>query len=108
MARATPCRRPPLTYPALSLNLSSIQVLTGFLGSGKTTLLNHLLTQPHCKRLAIIENEFGEVDVDSELVAITDNSLTSSCPTTSTAERIVSLSNGCLCCTAGATSSMPG
>jgi G3E family GTPase len=70
------------------------KVLTGFLGSGKTTLLNHLLTQPHGKRLAIIENEFGEIDIDSELVAVKNDPSTSS-----SAETIVSLANGCLCCT---------
>ena len=43
-------------------------VLTGFLGSGKTTLLNHVLTAQHGKRIAVIENEFGEVGVDDALV----------------------------------------
>lgn len=46
-----------------------VTVLTGFLGAGKTTLLNHLLTENHGKRIAVIENEFGEVDVDGKLVA---------------------------------------
>ena len=46
-----------------------VTVLTGFLGSGKTTLLNHILTAPHGKKLAVIENEFGEVGVDDELLA---------------------------------------
>ncbi|XP_028783971.1 COBW domain-containing protein 1-like, partial [Neltuma alba] len=44
-------------------------VITGFLGSGKTTLLNHILTSQHGKRIAVIENEFGEVDIDGSLVA---------------------------------------
>ncbi|KHG21470.1 COBW domain-containing 1 [Gossypium arboreum] len=44
-------------------------VITGFLGSGKTTLLNHILTAQHGKRIAVIENEFGEVDIDGSLVA---------------------------------------
>ena len=44
------------------------QVLTGFLGSGKTTLLNHILTQQHGKKLAVIENEFGEVGIDDDLL----------------------------------------
>lgn len=48
------------------------QVITGFLGSGKTTLLNHILTGTHGKRIAVIENEFGEIDIDSELVASTE------------------------------------
>ena len=42
-----------------------VTVLTGFLGSGKTTLLNHILTEAHGQKLAIIENEFGEVRIDS-------------------------------------------
>ena len=41
-----------------------VTVLTGFLGSGKTTLLNHILTQEHGKKLAVIENEFGDVGID--------------------------------------------
>jgi Ni2+-binding GTPase involved in maturation of urease and hydrogenase len=45
-----------------------VTVLTGFLGSGKTTLLNRILTEQHGKRIAVIENEFGEVGVDQELV----------------------------------------
>ncbi|KAI0488390.1 hypothetical protein KFK09_028221 [Dendrobium nobile] len=64
-------------------------VITGFLGSGKTTLLNHILTAQHGKRIAVIENEFGEVDIDSTLVA--DHS--------SVAEDIIMVNNGCLCCT---------
>ncbi|XP_039121209.1 P-loop guanosine triphosphatase YjiA-like isoform X3 [Dioscorea cayenensis subsp. rotundata] len=65
-------------------------VITGFLGSGKTTLLNHILTSQHGKRIAVIENEFGEVDIDSSLVANH-----SSVP----GEDIVMVNNGCLCCT---------
>ncbi|XP_058084859.1 uncharacterized protein LOC131232563 [Magnolia sinica] len=64
-------------------------VITGFLGSGKTTLLNHILTAQHGKRIAVIENEFGEVDIDSSLVA----------NHSSVAEDIVMVNNGCLCCT---------
>ena len=45
-----------------------VTVLTGFLGSGKTTLLNHILTEQHGKRIAVIENEFGEVGIDDGLV----------------------------------------
>ncbi|GAB4834809.1 hypothetical protein Ancab_033077 [Ancistrocladus abbreviatus] len=64
-------------------------VITGFLGSGKTTLVNHILTAQHGKRIAVIENEFGEVDIDGSLVA-----------SHSTAnEDIVMVNNGCLCCT---------
>jgi G3E family GTPase len=45
-----------------------VTVLTGFLGSGKTTLLNRILSEKHGKRIAVIENEFGEVGVDHQLV----------------------------------------
>ena len=45
-----------------------VTVLTGFLGSGKTTLLNHLLTANHGKKLAVIENEFGEGGIDDQLL----------------------------------------
>ncbi|KAK9667737.1 hypothetical protein RND81_13G008000 [Saponaria officinalis] len=64
-------------------------VITGFLGSGKTTLLNHILTAQHGKRIAVIENEFGEVDIDGSLVASHSSSN----------EDIVMVNNGCLCCT---------
>jgi len=62
-----------------------ITILTGFLGSGKTTLLNHILTEHHGHRIAVIENEFGEVDVDSDLVLTSD-------------EEIFQMKNGCICC----------
>ena len=45
-----------------------VTVLTGFLGSGKTTLLNRILSENHGKRIAVIENEFGEIGVDNDLV----------------------------------------
>ncbi|GMH17689.1 hypothetical protein Nepgr_019530 [Nepenthes gracilis] len=64
-------------------------IITGFLGSGKTTLLNHILTADHGKRIAVIENEYGEVDIDGSLVAAK----------TAVAEDIIMLNNGCLCCT---------
>jgi G3E family GTPase len=63
-----------------------ITVLTGFLGAGKTTLLNHILTAQHGKRIAVIENEFGEVGVDQDLVIGAE-------------EEIFEMNNGCLCCT---------
>jgi len=68
-----------------------VTVITGFLGSGKTTLLNHILTQKHGKRIAVIENEFGEIDIDSELVAKQEL-------LEGTNDTIMQLANGCLCC----------
>lgn len=62
-----------------------VTVLTGFLGSGKTTLLNHILTGRHGRRIAVIENEVGEVDVDSDLVVASD-------------EEIFRIVNDCICC----------
>jgi G3E family GTPase len=63
-----------------------VTVLTGFLGAGKTTLLNHILTAKHGKRVAVIENEFGEIGVDQDLVIQTE-------------EEIFEMNNGCICCT---------
>ncbi|OIT34571.1 PREDICTED: uncharacterized protein LOC109244508 [Nicotiana attenuata] len=77
---------------AAALNFDSrvpATIITGFLGSGKTTLLNHILTSQHGKRIAVIENEFGEVDIDGSLVASHSSSN----------EDIVMINNGCLCCT---------
>merc|ERR1719476_1305020 len=65
-------------------------ILTGFLGSGKTTLLNHILQANHGKRIAVIENEFGEVGIDDGLVQ--GRSIAEE-------ENIVEMNNGCICCT---------
>jgi G3E family GTPase len=62
-----------------------VTILTGFLGSGKTTLLNYILREQHGRRIAVIENEFGEIDIDSDLVVTSD-------------EEIIEMSNGCICC----------
>ncbi|EFN52681.1 hypothetical protein CHLNCDRAFT_138656 [Chlorella variabilis] len=69
-----------------------VTVITGFLGSGKTTLLNQILGQDHGYRIAVIENEYGQIDIDSDLVAV-EESLDPG------AEQIMMLNNGCLCCT---------
>lgn len=63
-----------------------VTIITGFLGSGKTTLLNHILSNQEGLRTAILVNEFGEINIDSELII-------------STEENMVELSNGCMCCT---------
>src|SRR5258708_35278945 len=67
-------------------NMVPVTILTGFLGAGKTTLLNRILKEDHGKKIAVIENEFGEVGVDSEIIEKTD-------------ESIVEMNNGCICCT---------
>ena len=62
-----------------------VTVLTGFLGAGKTTLLNRILGEQHGKKLAVIENEFGEVGVDHQLVIQGE-------------EELFEMNNGCICC----------
>merc|ERR1711998_637289 len=68
-----------------------VTVLTGFLGSGKTTLLNHILTAAHGKKIAVIENEFGEVGIDDALLQKNTKSQVE--------EEIIEMMNGCICCT---------
>jgi len=63
-----------------------VTVLTGYLGAGKTTLLNHILTQEHGQKIAVIVNEFGEIGIDNQLVIDSD-------------EEILEMNNGCICCT---------
>ena len=63
-----------------------VTVLTGFLGSGKTTLLNRILSEKHGQRIAVIENEFGEIGIDQDLVINAD-------------EEFFEMNNGCICCT---------
>ncbi|MSQ65277.1 MAG: GTP-binding protein, partial [Limnohabitans sp.] len=62
-------------------------VLTGFLGAGKTTLLKRVLSEDHGHKIAIIENEFGEENIDNDILV------------SDTKEHIVQMSNGCVCCT---------
>ena len=69
-----------------------VTVLTGFLGSGKTTLLNHILTKQHGKRIAVIENEFGEVGIDDDLLR---NNIKQQVE----GEELFEMMNGCICCT---------
>jgi G3E family GTPase len=62
-------------------------ILTGFLGSGKTTLLKRVLKEAHGQKIAVIENEFGEENIDNDILVADTN------------EQIIQMSNGCICCT---------
>lgn len=62
-------------------------ILTGFLGAGKTTLLNRILQENHGYKIAVIENEFGQENIDNEILVQDSN------------EQIVEMNNGCICCT---------
>eukprot|EP01027_Heterolobosea_sp_BB2_P026973 GEZU01042115.1.p1 GENE.GEZU01042115.1~~GEZU01042115.1.p1 ORF type:complete len:393 (+),score=190.22 GEZU01042115.1:35-1213(+) len=76
----------PETFAKKDDSRIPVSVITGFLGAGKTTLLNYILTAQHGKRIAVIENEYGEVGIDDGLVLQTD-------------EEIFEMNNGCICCT---------
>ena len=69
------------------MSLIPVTILTGFLGAGKTTLLKRVLTEAHGQKIAVIENEFGEENIDNEIL-VSDR-----------AENIIQMSNGCICCT---------
>ena len=69
------------------MSLIPTTILTGFLGAGKTTLLKRVLTEAHGQKIAVIENEFGEENIDNDIL-VTDSK-----------EQIVQMSNGCICCT---------
>jgi len=69
------------------MSLIPATILTGFLGSGKTTLLKRLLSEAHGQKIAVIENEFGEENIDTDIL-VTDSK-----------EQIIQMSNGCICCT---------
>ncbi|MEO8857142.1 MAG: GTP-binding protein [Burkholderiaceae bacterium] len=69
------------------MSLIPATILTGFLGSGKTTLLKRVLAESHGQKIAVIENEFGEENIDSEILV------------TDVKEQIIQMNNGCICCT---------
>jgi G3E family GTPase len=69
------------------MSLIPATILTGFLGSGKTTLLKRILTEAHGQKIAVIENEFGDENIDNEIL-VQDST-----------EQIIQLNNGCVCCT---------
>jgi G3E family GTPase len=69
------------------MSLIPATILTGFLGAGKTTLLKRVLTEAHGQKIAIIENEFGEENIDTDILSV------------NTEEQIIQMSNGCVCCT---------
>jgi G3E family GTPase len=69
------------------MSLIPATILTGFLGSGKTTLLKRVLGEAHGQKIAVIENEFGEENIDNEILV------------SDTQEQIIQMSNGCICCT---------
>jgi G3E family GTPase len=71
----------------MTTNLIPATILTGFLGSGKTTLLKRVLQEAHGQKIAVIENEFGEENIDSDILV------------SDTQEQIIQMSNGCICCT---------
>jgi G3E family GTPase len=69
------------------MSLIPATILTGFLGSGKTTLLKRVLSEAHGQKIAVVENEFGEENIDSDILV------------SDTTENIIQMSNGCICCT---------
>ena len=69
------------------MSLIPATILTGFLGSGKTTLLKRVLAEAHGQKIAVIENEFGEENIDSEILV------------SDVKEQIIQMNNGCICCT---------
>lgn len=71
----------------MSKGLIPATILTGFLGSGKTTLLKRVLTEAHGQKIAVIENEFGEENIDNDILVSNEG------------EQIIQMNNGCVCCT---------
>lgn len=84
MAQQITAELEKITRPAAPI---PITILTGFLGAGKTTLLNRLLSDDHGLRMAVLVNDFGEINIDSQMVTGIEG------------EDLISLANGCVCCT---------
>ena len=74
------------TIPEIPKRGMPITIITGFLGSGKTTLLNQILQNKQDLKVAVLVNEFGDINIDSQLLISVD-------------EAMMELSNGCICCT---------
>jgi G3E family GTPase len=80
----------PILFESIAImsnGLIPATILTGFLGSGKTTLLKRVLTEAHGQKIAVIENEFGEEDIDTSILMVESK------------EQIIQMNNGCVCCT---------
>jgi cobalamin biosynthesis protein CobW len=83
----------------MQLNKIPATVVTGFLGSGKTTLLANIMRQAQGKRIAVIVNEFGELDIDADLLRNCPLDCDDDTQTKGTQQGIYELANGCICCT---------
>ena len=67
------------------MNKIPVSIVAGFLGSGKTTLLNHILNGEHGRRIGVLVNDFGEINIDTQLISRVEGDT-------------ISLTNGCVCC----------
>jgi len=79
--------RPIPNAASMTMAMIPTTILTGFLGAGKTTLLNRILREEHGMKIAVIENEFGQENIDNEILVQESR------------EQIVEMNNGCICCT---------